>query len=207
MRVEISALHREVGKTMIYVTHDQVEAMTLADKMVVLRAGRVEQVGHPLALYANPCNAFVAGFVGSPAMNMLEAELEADPKADPKAKPGAVDGSGIARLADGTRIPCVLAQAGAAGPCTIGVRPEHWQRSADGAEGAVRAVVNAVERLGATAYVHAAAGKATLCIEDRSGAPPRPGDCIAVAPLQGMTYVFDRDGRTISAPKAAPVAA
>jgi len=74
MRVEIARLHREIGATMIYVTHDQVEAMTLADKIVVLRAGRVEQVGAPLDLYRDPDNLFVAGFIGSPAMNLLPAE-------------------------------------------------------------------------------------------------------------------------------------
>ena len=76
MRVEIARLHREIGATMIYVTHDQVEAMTLADKIVVLRAGRVEQVGRPLDLYHDPDNKFVAGFIGSPAMNFVQATAE-----------------------------------------------------------------------------------------------------------------------------------
>lgn len=75
MRVEIAKLHKQLGATMIYVTHDQVEAMTLADKIVVLRAGRIEQVGTPLELYNEPDNMFVAGFIGSPAMNFLEAEV------------------------------------------------------------------------------------------------------------------------------------
>jgi lactose/L-arabinose transport system ATP-binding protein len=76
MRLEIAKLHKELGATMIYVTHDQVEAMTLADKIVVLRSGRVEQVGSPLALYDDPDNAFVAGFIGSPRMNFLPAVVE-----------------------------------------------------------------------------------------------------------------------------------
>src|ERR1700688_4308850 len=75
MRTEISGLHDRLGTTMVYVTHDQVEAMTMADKIVVLRAGRIEQVGSPLALYNNPCNRFVAGFIGSPQMNFLEARV------------------------------------------------------------------------------------------------------------------------------------
>jgi lactose/L-arabinose transport system ATP-binding protein len=74
MRVEIARLHNEIGATMIYVTHDQVEAMTLADKIVVLRAGKIEQVGKPLDLYNNPDNRFVAGFIGSPAMNFFEGQ-------------------------------------------------------------------------------------------------------------------------------------
>ncbi|MEZ5779825.1 MAG: sn-glycerol-3-phosphate ABC transporter ATP-binding protein UgpC [Paracoccaceae bacterium] len=76
MRVEIARLHKEIGATMIYVTHDQVEAMTLADKIVVLRAGRIEQVGTPMELYSNPDNRFVAGFIGSPSMNFLEGVVE-----------------------------------------------------------------------------------------------------------------------------------
>ena len=76
MRVEIARLHKEIGATMIYVTHDQVEAMTLADKIVVLRAGRIEQVGAPMDLYANPANKFVAGFIGSPAMNFLMGHVQ-----------------------------------------------------------------------------------------------------------------------------------
>ena len=75
MRVEISKLHEQLGNTMIYVTHDQVEAMTMADKIVVLRDGRVEQVGAPLELYHNPVNQFVAGFIGSPRMNFLNAKV------------------------------------------------------------------------------------------------------------------------------------
>jgi lactose/L-arabinose transport system ATP-binding protein len=75
MRLEIAKLHKDLGATMIYVTHDQVEAMTLADKIVVLRSGKVEQVGSPLALYDDPDNAFVAGFIGSPRMNFLPASL------------------------------------------------------------------------------------------------------------------------------------
>ncbi len=76
MRVEIARLHKELGATMIYVTHDQTEAMTLADKIVVLRGGNVEQIGRPLDLYDNPANMFVAGFVGSPKMNFLAASSQ-----------------------------------------------------------------------------------------------------------------------------------
>ncbi|MEM7473074.1 MAG: sn-glycerol-3-phosphate ABC transporter ATP-binding protein UgpC [Pseudomonadota bacterium] len=110
MRVEIARLHKEIGATMIYVTHDQVEAMTLADKIVVLRAGRIEQVGAPLELYRNPDNKFVAGFIGSPAMNFLDGTV----------KGGQVDVPGLQKAvsvdvsmpADGTDV-------------SIGLRPEH----------------------------------------------------------------------------------
>ena len=77
MRVEISTLHRDLGNTMIYVTHDQVEAMTMADKIVVLNGGRIEQVGAPLELYNHPVNRFVAGFIGSPKMNFLDGRIAA----------------------------------------------------------------------------------------------------------------------------------
>ncbi|RVD52465.1 ABC transporter ATP-binding protein, partial [Mesorhizobium sp. M2D.F.Ca.ET.140.01.1.1] len=75
MRVELSSLHGQLGSTMIYVTHDQVEAMTMADRIVVLNKGRIEQVGSPLELYANPANIFVAGFLGAPRMNFIEAKV------------------------------------------------------------------------------------------------------------------------------------
>jgi lactose/L-arabinose transport system ATP-binding protein len=187
MRIEISALHRAVGKTMIYVTHDQVEAMTLADKMVVLRDGLVEQVGHPLALYANPCNAFVAGFIGSPAMNMLDGQVQADGlRAE-------------VTLASGARLDCELASGTAAGPCTVGVRPEHWDIDP---AGLVAASVTAVERLGATSYIHASNGKDKLCVEQRDGAAPQVGQTLRFSPRPGMAYLFDQQGRTISAAKA-----
>jgi lactose/L-arabinose transport system ATP-binding protein len=83
MRLEIAKLHKDLGATMIYVTHDQVEAMTLADKIVVLRAGKVEQVGSPLKLYDDPDNAFVAGFIGSPRMNFLPAVVESSEGRNP----------------------------------------------------------------------------------------------------------------------------
>jgi lactose/L-arabinose transport system ATP-binding protein len=182
MRIEIGALHRELGKTMIYVTHDQVEAMTLADKMVVLRAGLVEQVGHPLDLYANPVNQFVAGFIGAPAMNMLPAMLD----------------GGVAILAGGERFNVALAASTAPGPCTIGVRPEHWHIDT---AGPLPARVDAVERLGTASYVHAAAAGCRVCVETRADSLPRPGDMVRLAPQPGMLYVFDAVGLTVSAPK------
>ncbi|MEM9583345.1 MAG: sn-glycerol-3-phosphate ABC transporter ATP-binding protein UgpC [Pseudomonadota bacterium] len=110
MRVEIARLHKEIGATMIYVTHDQVEAMTLADKIVVLRAGRIEQVGAPLELYRNPDNKFVAGFIGSPAMNFLDGVVKGGKVHVPALKQDcALD---VALPAEGTAV-------------SIGLRPEH----------------------------------------------------------------------------------
>src|SRR6185312_6081738 len=114
MRVEISRLHRSLGNTMIYVTHDQVEAMTMADKIVVLNSGRIEQVGAPLDLYNNPANRFVAGFIGSPKMTFLQGKIES------------VGGNEttISVCGNSVRLPRrVTAQAGES--VTFGIRPEH----------------------------------------------------------------------------------
>jgi len=134
MRVEIARLHKEIGATMIYVTHDQVEAMTLADKIVVLRAGRIEQVGTPMELYNNPANRFVAGFIGSPAMNFLPGVA-----ADGQVRIGAL---GDRMVEAPVRLP------GDGAPVLVGVRPQHL-RVAPG-ETPIRLDIR--ERLGAVAY-------------------------------------------------------
>ncbi|RUT30044.1 sn-glycerol-3-phosphate ABC transporter ATP-binding protein UgpC [Arsenicitalea aurantiaca] len=143
MRVEIAKLHRELGNTMIYVTHDQVEAMTMADTIVVLNGGHVEQVGAPLDLYNAPRNKFVAGFIGSPKMNFLEARLEA------------VDGVGSALSVAGTRM--ILPRAVRATPGSsvqFGVRPEHISLSeADGLRLADLRV-DLVEQLGGATMIY-----------------------------------------------------
>ncbi|MCU0901149.1 MAG: sn-glycerol-3-phosphate ABC transporter ATP-binding protein UgpC [Cypionkella sp.] len=135
MRVEIARLHREIGATMIYVTHDQVEAMTLADKIVVLRKGRVEQVGAPLDLYQDPDNKFVAGFIGSPAMNFVNATVT---------EGGEVDAPG---LNGRTKVPMRLAEAGRA--VTLGLRPQHLRLEPGDSH-----QVEMTEALGGVSYVH-----------------------------------------------------
>ena len=115
MRVEIARLHQEIGATMIYVTHDQVEAMTLADRIVVLRDGAVEQQGRPLELYRDPANRFVAGFIGSPAMNFFEGEA-----AGGKVKVPGLGGASFAAAA-----------APADGAVSVGLRPQHLRAAAD----------------------------------------------------------------------------
>jgi multiple sugar transport system ATP-binding protein len=141
MRVEISRLHKDLGATMIYVTHDQVEAMTMADKIVVLNKGRVEQVGAPLDLYDAPANLFVAGFIGSPRMNFLNARSENQP--------------GIVRLRDGTLLH--LAGAESALPVgadvVLGVRPEELSLGGQGAN-SLSGSVAAIEHLGAETMLH-----------------------------------------------------
>ena len=145
MRIELTKLHQKLNSTMIYVTHDQVEAMTMADKIVVLRDGYVEQIGRPLDLYNNPANRFVAGFIGSPAMNMvdgkitgisgnsLELELEGEYKVKVMCKPGDSAQSG-ARV-------------------EFGVRPEHLDAEGKG-DAKIPAKVFAVERLGGETYLY-----------------------------------------------------
>ncbi|QPH55270.1 ABC transporter ATP-binding protein [Pontivivens ytuae] len=135
MRVEIAHLHKEMGATMIYVTHDQVEAMTLADKIVVLRKGYIEQVGSPLHLYDDPDNKFVAGFIGSPAMNFLDGEV--------------VEG-GVRVPALGTLVPVTVANLPAPGTkVTLGVRPQDMETEPQGP-----LEVDIVEHLGGVSYVY-----------------------------------------------------
>jgi lactose/L-arabinose transport system ATP-binding protein len=136
MRVEIARLHREIGATMIYVTHDQVEAMTLADKIVVLRAGRVEQVGRPLDLYHDPDNRFVAGFIGSPAMNFVGAVTEQ----------GAVSAPGLGPAS----VPTSVALPGSGAKVSLGLRPQHLALDTSGDTHRVEMT----EALGGVSYIH-----------------------------------------------------
>ena len=128
MRTEIKQLHRRLKNTVVYVTHDQVEAMTLADRVVVMHQGRIEQVAPPLELYERPVNTFVAGFIGAPAMNFVTAVVE----------------EGAVRLADGTAIPLPVNRPVRPGKVTLGVRPEHVQ----GGQGVLSLAVEEIEPLG-----------------------------------------------------------
>ncbi len=144
MRVEIGALHGRLGNTMVYVTHDQVEAMTLADRIAVLRDGRCEQFARPLDLYNQPANMFVAGFIGSPRMNFLPATAQ-----------GGTNGTTIARLKSGRNV-TVGTQGGTIAPgtpLTFGVRPEHI-RIVAGGEGDIDLKVELTEQLGGESYVY-----------------------------------------------------
>lgn len=144
MRVELATLHRRLGATTIYVTHDQVEAMTMADRIVVLRDGAIEQVGTPLELYRRPCNRFVAGFIGSPAMNFLP--LTVVPTETHEVRVELAGGVSLTLPIDyQTRLVGI--------PATLGIRPEHV-RIAHGDEAAFRGNILAVEHLGALTLVH-----------------------------------------------------
>jgi len=139
MRVEIKRLQQELGTTSLYVTHDQVEAMTLADRLIVMNQGNVDQIGQPLDLYENPATAFVAGFIGSPAMNLVPGRLE----------------NGGAEI-DGAMLPLAgLGSAETGRRVLVGMRPEHLELAA---EGPVKVEVQLLERLGADTILHGRLG-------------------------------------------------
>ena len=186
MRLEIAQLHESLSTTMVYVTHDQVEAMTLADKIVVLNSGLIEQVGSPLELYHHPVNLFVAGFIGSPKMNFLETEVRAaGPQGVTVALPG---GRSVAVpvAADGL-------QPGA--KATLGVRPEHLRPAASG-ELAGDVVV--AERLGGETYLYLRLpGQSLLVAQADGGNPTKVHDRIAVGIEPATCHLFNAEGRSL----------
>ncbi|MEV0776462.1 ABC transporter ATP-binding protein [Streptomyces sp. NPDC050428] len=176
-RAEISALHRRLGATFVYVTHDQVEAMTMATEIVLLNDGRVEQVGTPEQVYDEPASAFVAGFLGSPAMNLLEATVHA------------VDGVLSVRGA-GIDLPLGIDAGIPERPVTLGVRPEHLTVSAPGDTG-IRGVVRAVENLGSEEVAHVLAGESRLCLRGPRPLGLRVGDPVHLTVQPRHLHLFD----------------
>lgn len=184
MRLEIAKLHKQLGATMIYVTHDQVEAMTMADKIVVLRDGIIEQAGKPVELYEDPDNLFVAGFIGSPRMNFFDAKVES------------VDGKqvtvSVPRLSD-VRVSLTLADTPAVGRALkIGIRPEHFEP-----EGAIRSNINVdvIENLGGVSYAYSTAmeGEEPVTIEWRGRSRPESGGAFEVGFDAATVLVFDSE--------------
>ena len=173
MRAEIRELHQRLKTTSIYVTHDQIEAMTMADRIVVMHDGIVEQVGSPLELYDRPVNAFVATFIGSPAMNLLDGRIAADR--------ASVELPGGARVT----MPALAGQAGQT--VKFGIRPEHLALD----DGGIPCEVAVIEPTGADTQVitRFAGGGLTAAFRERHRL--RPGDRIGLAPLPGMVHVFD----------------
>ncbi|MDB5916452.1 MAG: ugpC [Massilia sp.] len=180
MRIEIARLHRKLGATMVYVTHDQVEAMTLADRIVVLAPAGVQQIGTPMQLYHRPANVFVAGFIGSPRMNLFNGVLDG---------PGALSFGQISMA-----WPDAPAWAGKAA-VTIGIRPEHLLLSADAP---IQGVVQLVERLGAESLVHVAVpGLDQPLVAAIRAAPPAEGTSCGLQPVDNAIHVFDSMQRRI----------
>jgi multiple sugar transport system ATP-binding protein len=174
MRTEIRSLHQRLKTTSIYVTHDQIEAMTMADKIVVMRDGIVEQTGTPLDLYDFPVNTFVAGFIGSPAMNMLNGVWR----------------GGAVEVAGGGRIPMAgIGKATDGQPVLFGVRPEHLSIGDAGAP--LQAQVDVIEPTGADTLVFCMVGEQPVSIVLRERVDLRPGAAIALQPDVPKTHVFD----------------
>jgi lactose/L-arabinose transport system ATP-binding protein len=190
MRVEIAKLHRQLGVTMVYVTHDQIEAMTLADRIVVLRSGVVEQIGSPTDLYDRPANTFVAGFIGSPKMNFIQARVQA---VDPR---GITVGHGA--FAGGT----LTVPRGSARPIevgalvTIGLRPENLVIGS--ANPLLELVADVSENLGGATQVYAAAPDGSAVTIVAHGRPEiGRGDRLPVGLGSGHVYLFDEAGQSI----------
>jgi ABC-type sugar transport system ATPase subunit len=186
-RVEIARLHRLLKATIVYVTHDQTEAMTLADRIVVMNLGRIEQVGKPLDLYYEPANLFVAGFIGSPAMNFFPATVEWVDGATAVAK-----GPSMAPLT----LPALGLKPGA--ELTIGVRPEHLAVNARNAFSA-SGVVELVERLGESSFAHVRRADDKLMVaEVRGRETPTPGDTVTLGAPAEDVHAFDASGARLS---------
>ncbi len=175
MRIEILRLHQRLGNTLIYVTHDQVEAMTLADRIVVFREGRVEQIGSPLELYEHPANTFVAGFIGSPSMNLLDARIE----------------NGHVQLGDSVIVDTAATQ----GTVTLGLRPEHLTLQDDGP---LAGEVQVFEHLGGESYLHLQlANEQTLVARLDGRHRFRPGEHCRLGILPEYCHLFDESGERI----------
>jgi multiple sugar transport system ATP-binding protein len=179
MRAEIKELHQRLKTTTVYVTHDQIEAMTMADKIVVMNEGRVEQMGAPLDLYDRPDNLFVAGFIGSPAMNFVKGRVEDR-------------GFVMGEAGEGLTLPLNGVSSAAAGrPAIYGVRPEHFRLVADGSGVPVEVVV--VEPMGSeTQIVVRGGGQEMICVF-RDRILPEPGAVIRIAPEPAATHLFDAE--------------
>ncbi len=182
MRTEIKALHQRLRTTSIYVTHDQIEAMTMADRIVVMNGGRIEQIGSPLELYDEPANLFVAGFIGSPSMNFLEGVYKADAKA-----PSVL-------MADGTRLEAPVGTTAKDGQSVIlGIRPEHFVLVEDGQ--GVGLKISVVEPTGANIQIYGALGNTEVCAiftERRAFAPG--AELRLGCPLEKI-HLFDAESR------------
>jgi multiple sugar transport system ATP-binding protein len=185
MRVEIAKLHNDLGNTMIYVTHDQVEAMTMADKIVVLNAGVIEQAGAPLELYNTPRNRFVAGFIGSPKMNFLEARVGA----------AGTDGARLQAGSASIDLPRPLGRASPGDPVSFGVRPEHISLAEGSGVRLAEVRVDLVEQLGAATMLYTStADQQGLTIAVNGQQRIAIGDRVTAYVDPARYHVFGADG-------------
>jgi multiple sugar transport system ATP-binding protein len=187
MRLELVRLHRELKTTMIYVTHDQVEAMTMADRIVVLNQGRVEQVGSPLELYQYPASLFVAGFIGAPKMNLFDVRA------------GGADGGQLpVTLFNGATFPVPAPQESVAAdaPLKLGIRPEHVDL---GPGGQVEGEIQALEHLGPRTYLHARlADGSRMVVQTAGDTAVREGDRLGFHIRAEASHLFDAAGKRLS---------
>ncbi|MCH4564018.1 ABC transporter ATP-binding protein [Halomonas sp. EGI 63088] len=187
MRLELTRLHQQIGATMIYVTHDQVEAMTLADKIFVLRGGVVQQAGPPLELYDDPANQFVAGFIGSPAMNFLPATVTEHTEAGIVAKIEGTENQSLEAHVKDT----VLEEGQ---PVTLGIRPEHLHLR----EGGFTATIEMTENLGGVAYLHTRlADGQEVVIERRGERESHRRETVPVWADSNDVLVFSKEGQRL----------
>ena len=182
MRGEITGLHQRLGATMIYVTHDQVEAMTMADRIVVLRAGHIEQVGTPLDLYNRPANRFVAGFIGSPKMNFVPVTA-------------AVDGVVNTRHGTSATLPRSMSQTSGTA-LELGVRPEHLSLIESPGALALPMQVAQVEQLGGHALLYGTLpdGQTAFSAQCAGQHAARPGDALTLYAPPSACHLFGADG-------------
>jgi multiple sugar transport system ATP-binding protein len=177
MRGEIKDLHQRLRTTTIYVTHDQIEAMTMADKIVVMQGGRVEQIGTPLELYDRPANLFVAGFIGSPAMNLLRGQVQGG-------------GFRLPGIGPTPEIILPLPERAADGkPAVYGIRPEHLRLSDNG----VPVTIQLVEPTGSETMVTARLGDATLVGAFRERISAKVGDTLRIMPDPALAHLFNEE--------------
>ncbi len=190
MRLEIAKLHNDLDSTMVYVTHDQTEAMTLADKIVVLRAGIIEQVGSPLELYDNPDNEFVAGFIGSPRMNFLDGEVTSSKKGS-----AAVVVPTLGNLKFNVSTRDRTPEKGE--KIKVGIRPEHFI-SGTGAKHKFKAPTSVVEQLGGNSFLYLnIGGDIPLTVEQKGHSEVRDGQVATVGVDPTTTMIFGNDGLRI----------
>ncbi|MFL6720494.1 MAG: ABC transporter ATP-binding protein [Sphingomonas sp.] len=189
MRFEFAALHRQLGTTTVYVTHDQVEAMTLADRIAIMRAGVIEQIGTPGDLYERPANLYVAGFIGSPRMNFLSGKVIDVPGAGPALE-----------LPGGDRLPLPESGEQLTGqPVTLGVRPEHW-RAADGGAG-LPLQAEFIEWLGSSVNVHLrrrGTSEPPIIWHHLEPARVKEGETVGLTADPAHVHMFDHSGRAIA---------
>ncbi len=188
-RIEIAKLHRTLKATTIYVTHDQVEAMTLASKIVVINHGRIEQVGQPLDVYHRPANLFVAGFIGSPKMNFVAGKVAS--------RDGGLSVS--VDVGGGVTVPIAGAPVATGDAVTLGVRPEHVIEGAGDGNGlSLTAEVDAVEHLGESSLVHTHLDDDTVVVARTPGdSPTVPGSRITLSAPLSTLHVFSESGKAL----------